>query len=245
MGVVAILLVMSIIPGVKMSFMDSFCRFNVVIRWVFLGNPLMGTFTSIARSLSIPMPNLPLVCERSPKWESTNENPLSIEQFFFKLSNECVRCWSIFGEGTMDSLIFTPEGQQFSCFEDVVYIDCSTVEKDENGNPLYSFVDETLFKEYLETHKISSFAGGWHASYSEYLGAGNPLWTNIASPICNSTQIENGDVVKYLVIVYYLDVIGKLSLGNPNIAGFYTSCGTFTIPEVGADSILICLNELE
>lgn len=191
--------------GLQQSFTDSICKFEVALRSVLVGNPVIqmltgvfGFFTRGWTTVTAGMfSGLSLQsCMPGQSLQTTQAKPINstgIDRLFKKIGDETARCWDLFGGGNWDSLLFSRGGLGFTCYEDSIYINCSMF------NSLPVIVTSGDLHRYLGVHEYA------FASYSKLY---YDIFPEKMPVLANTTDIMFGcddTLRKYLFTVTFVD----------------------------------------
>jgi len=122
--------VLGSLSGFQGSFESTICKFNAWMRAATVGNPLFqsllggGQFlTGGFGGLAVSSITIPLVCSAAPELPERGD-PFTIGEVIFKIAEESVNCWDQFGLGKWDPLVMSAQGQSFTCFQQILTINC-------------------------------------------------------------------------------------------------------------------------
>lgn len=225
------------INSMSTGFTDSLCSFSVFMRSAIFGNPLIELLVGAADYIGgsfLPVSSsaiaLPLPCESGPSLRAMPNNPASVNNLLEKIARESARCWDMFGQGDLDSLLFGPEGQAFTCWKDTVTFRCDG-----------QFNSSTDLYNYLRSHDLQ--LGSYSMRYADYLPTGLPVLrtiTGLDRPICGRAVDPDNppETYTYLFMLYFVDHISSMfSVGQSMVS---TVCETVPVRSLDTDSLYLC-----
>jgi len=235
--------------GVQGSFEATICKFNAWMRTNTVGNPLMQSVLSgsdtitggfagnVASSMTIP-----LVCKKAPPLNYRGDTPV-ISELVTKIIDESVNCWDQFGLGKWDPLMLSNEGQIFTCYEQVMDINCTTSdiaslwpESTSETLALASTgaIGQAVINYYMTSTEFDYI--GFRKTYRDILPSG-PI---IGTASYASQQITcDGTMRKYQISLYFVDVFSVYK--TPQVLPLL--CQSLTASELRSDSIYLCIFE--
>lgn len=235
--------------GVQGSFEASICKFNAWMRTNTVGNPLMQSVLSgsdtitggfagnVASSMTIP-----LVCKKAPALLYGGDTP-KINDLIKKLIDESVNCWDQFGLGKWDPLMLSNEGQIFTCYEQVMDINCTTSDIASLWNTQTSetqalsnagMINQALINYYMTTTEFDYI--GFRKTYRDILTSGPTIGT---AGYASQQIICDGNKRKYQLSLYFVDVFSVYK--TPQVLPLL--CQSLTSSELRSDSIYLCIFE--
>jgi len=249
-----IIVVGSSLVGFQDSFESTICKFNAWMRAATLGNPLFETlistsefFTRGASGAVVSSIGLPLVCDKAPILQPKADNvPYSIGELVSKIASESVNCWDQFGLGKWDPLVMAQTGQSFTCYEQVIRVNCTVddvyglwSERTQELINLVGEADSVVFTQaildyYMSTHSYAFT--GFNKTYADILPQGMPV-----------IGLSTGDMIlcdgsprSYYVSVSFHD---RFSGGLSGQAAVPLLCETVALSALKSDAIYLCFFE--